>query len=300
MMPGRAQGDKIQGQIAPFLFFQGDKTMEYSPLQAVDYSVGRLLVDIYEKQRKDHGTANWQAFLRRENKSKILRGDFETASDILKLMEGAEKHAVQGGKQRTNQVAVPLIVYGRKPQIAVSDPEAAAYIMDMPVTDNEGRDIRLSAALLNIEYRVAMLAWDRPTLETMQLAWVFHVGKAGRNHRLTYDMRVGDGLITISGELIDPWTPAFDDASLTRDEGRLHAVILTATVKAYAIMGEGNLVIPSRFQWMLSSPLDSWFGPGSSWGIGGNPFDPDDPANEPGTGGTGGMCNGLSCWPNKI
>lgn len=274
--------------------------MEYTQLQAVDFTLGRLLVDIFAKQQQDHGPAMWQTFLKRDVKTKILRSDFETVADIVKAMESAEKHAAQDGMQRSNSVQLPLICYGRKPNLMMADPDAAAYIFDKVVVDDDGRDLRLSVAQLNMEYRIAMLAWDRPTLDMMQLAWLFHVGKP-EQHRLSYDVMIGESKLEITGELIDPKTPMFEDASLDRGEGRLHAIILPVQVKIYAVMGDGYPVIPESFQWMLKSPMDGWFGPGSFWGVGGHPYEPDNIANDtslPGGGNTGGVCDGDACWPN--
>lgn len=270
--------------------------MEFSPLQAIDFSLGRLLVDVYDHQKPNHGPANWRAFLARPNPQRFLRGDFDTVSDILKMMESSQKNAVSAPGLKSNPVNLPLIVYGRKPSIVVADPDAGAYIFDHTVTDNEGNDMRMSAAQLTVDYRVAMMAWDKPTLDTMQLAWLFHVARPGQ-HRLSYQMQVGTGTIDVTGELIDPKTPVFEDSSLTRDEGRLHAVVLTVTVKTYAIAGVGNIVIPDGFRWATGSAINGHYGLGSNYGldgtggIGGGGI---------GGGNTGGLCDGGACWPNRI
>lgn len=307
--------------------------VEYSAIQAIDFALGRLLVDVFDHQQMN-GPANWQAFLKRPNNQKIMRGDFDTAQDILKAIESSEKHASASGKVKVNPVNLPLIVYGRKPALVVSEPDAGAYQLGQVASGPSGADLRLSLAQVSVDYRIALLAWDRPTLDTMQLAWLFHVAVPGQ-HRLSYDVQIGGETLTITGELLDPRTPIFDDASLERSEGRLHGVILTVTVKTYAVMG-GAVVIPPGLQWILAGPSDQVYGPGSSdpdgipipgggagGGGAGGATDPNDPLNVIthtrdlegatvvvgysdgqtgiiGIGSLGGDCDGGICWPGKV
>lgn len=302
--------------------------VEYSAIQAIDFALGRLLVDVYDHQQMN-GPANWQAFLKRPTSQRIKRGDFDTVTDILKAVESTEQgsSASTNGKVKANQVQLPLIVYGRKTPIVVSEPDAGAYQIGQHATGPSGADLKLSLAQVSVDYRIAMMAWDRPALDTLQLAWLFHVAVPGQ-HRLSYEVQIGGETLTITGELVDPRTPMFEDASLERSEGRVHAVILTVTVKTYAVMG-ASVVVPPALQWILASPMDQVYGAGSADPDGIPPgsstatTDPNDPNNaathsrEPGgaqivvgyedgqsaivgIGSLDGDCDGGICWPNKV
>lgn len=260
--------------------------MEYSTLQAIDFAVGKFLVDVYENQATTVGPKNWQAFLARPTKQKIMRGDFDTPSDILKLIESNEKHATQVGAVKANPVNLPLIAYTRKPAIMVADPNAAAYQHEQRVLGPFGDGLSLSVAQLSLEYRVCMMAHDIPTLETMQLAWIFKVSKPGNNY-LSYDIAIGGQKMPIMGSIIDPKTPLFEDVSLARTDGRLYAVMLSVTVRIYAVMG-AEISIPDSLRWIIYPPTGLPTGPGGSndgglWG----------------EGSLGGPCEGGICWPNE-
>jgi len=261
--------------------------VEYSTLEAIDFAIGKFLVNIYDNQPLN-GPANWRSFLQRPTKKKILRGEFDTVSDILKTIESTEKHASQTGPVKANPVNLPLIAYTRKPSITVADPDAAAYLRDSTVLAPDGvTDLSISLAQLSLEYQICMMAFDRPTLESMQLAWVFALSKQGAK-QLSYDVMIAGCQLEIQGSIIDPLTPLFSNASLPIASGRLFAVMLPITVRIYAVMG-AEIDIPETLRWIVYSPADNYSGPGGSnegglWG--------DDVA-------LGGSCDGGVCWPNK-
>jgi len=224
---------------------------DYSVIQAVDFGLGQKLATIYATGAMD-GPRQWQRFLQRQPQHKIFRGDFDEPEGIVRAIEASAAHRQKAGQLSSNSPALPLIAYGRKPAIEVIEPEAGDYQYDRHAITDSGQQLRLSFAMVAIEYRLTLMAWDKPTLDTMQLAWLFHVSnRAARGHKfdLAYEV-AGEPLEGITAEIIDPKTVAFEDASLERDNGRLHAVTLPVRVRAYAIQG-ARVSLPDTLRWQL-------------------------------------------------
>lgn len=224
---------------------------DYSALQAIDFGLGQHLASIYSGDAGG-GSRHWRRLLSRSPQSKIFRGDFETPSDIVRNIESGRGNHRKGGRIDANAPALPLIGYGRRAPIEVVEPEAAGHQFDQLAVTDSGKTVRLSMAMVQVEYRLTLMAWDRPTLDAMQLAWTFHVANAAkRGHKfdLAYDID-GEPLDGITAEIIDPKSVAFEDASLERSDGRLHAVTLPVRVRAYAVQG-ARVSVPERIRWQL-------------------------------------------------
>ncbi|MBE0505904.1 MAG: hypothetical protein IBX50_04180 [Marinospirillum sp.] len=201
-------------------------------MQAVDFALGRFLSEVYPIDNAAEGAKNWCRFMARPPAQKIMRGDFETASDIIRSMEASQKQASQNNKIKWNSVSLPVIAYGRKPNIIVSDPDAGSYSQKTVISEN---DFRLKLIQVDIEYRIAMLAWDIPTLDQMQMQWMFHV--AFEQSKIEYQVKVDGEPMTLTADIIDPKTPAFEDSSLPASDGRVHAVLLPIRARTYLAKG---------------------------------------------------------------
>lgn len=224
---------------------------DYSAIQAIDFGLGQHLAGIYTDAMSS-GPKHWRQLLQRPPQSKVFRGDFEGPAEVVRAIESSKKHARPGARIATNAPALPLVAYGRKPQIEVVEPEAGGYQFGCLATTESGQDMQVSLAMVQVEYRLMLMAWDKPTLDAMQLAWLFHVANAAkRGHKfdLAYEID-GEPLDSITAEIIDPKTVAFEDVSLTSQEGRLHAVAIPVRVRAYVIQG-ARVDVPDTMRWQL-------------------------------------------------
>lgn len=224
---------------------------DYSVIQAVDFGLGQHLARVYS-HGQDAGPKNWRQLLKRPPQTKIFRGDYDDPEAIIRSVESGKKQQQGSTWLKANAPSLPLIAYGRKPNIEVVEPEAAGHQYNRYATTGSGETVKLSLAMIMVEYRLTLMAWDKPTLDAMQLAWLFHVGNAAeRGHKfdLAYDID-GEPLEGITAEIVDPKTVAFEDASTDRKEGRIHAVTLPLRVRAYAIQG-ARVSVPDEIRWQF-------------------------------------------------
>lgn len=224
---------------------------DYSVLQAVDFGLGQFLARIYG-EGFDTGPQNWRQLLKRPPQYKIFRGDFDEPHAAVRSIESAAIAKQVSQWLSSNRPSLPVILYGRKANVRTVEAEAGAYQHDVIATTDSGQQVRLSYAMMIVEYRLTLMAWDKPTLDAMQLAWVFHVSNAAkRGHKfdLAYEID-GEPLDEIVAEIIDPKTSEFDDVSVAANDGRLHAVSLPIRIKAYAIQG-AKVSMPERMRWQL-------------------------------------------------
>ncbi|MDX5979639.1 hypothetical protein [Vreelandella alkaliphila] len=224
---------------------------DYSVIQAVDFGFGQLLARIYS-EGFDSGPQNWRQLLKRPPQLKVFRGDFDEPHAAVRSIESAAIAKQVSDWVSSNRPSLPLVLYGRKPNVRTIDAEAADYQHDVVATTDSGQTVRLSFAMMVVEYRLTLMAWDKPTLDAMQLAWVFHVSnvaKRGHKFDLSYEID-GEPLEDIIAEIIDPKTSEFDDVSVPTKEGRLHAVSLPVRIRAYAIQG-AKVAVPDQMRWQL-------------------------------------------------
>lgn len=224
---------------------------DYSVIQAVDFGLGQHLARVYA-DAMDAGPKNWRELLKRPPQHKIFRGDFDEPYAAVRSLESAQIAKQVSQWVSSNRPSLPVILYGRKPNIETVEPEAAGFQHEQYAVTDSGQQVRLSFAKIVVEYRLTLMAWDKPTLDAMQLAWVFHVSNAARRgHKfdLAYDID-GETLEGITAEVIDPKTAVFEDVSMPVEQGRLHAASLPVRVRAYAIQG-ARVSVPERMRWQL-------------------------------------------------
>lgn len=224
---------------------------DYSVIQAVDFGLGQHLARVYA-QGMDSGPQNWRQLLKRPPQQKIFRGDFDEPYEAVRSLESAQIAKQVSDWVSSNRPSLPVILYGRKPNIETVDAEAAGYQHDQYAITENGEQVRLSFAKIVVEYRLTLMAWDKPTLDAMQLAWMFHVSNAAkRGHKFDLAYTIdGEPLEGITAEIIDPKTAMFEDVSLPVQQGRLHAVSLPVRVSAYAIQG-AKVDVPTDMRWQL-------------------------------------------------
>lgn len=205
--------------------------MIYSTIQAVDFALGGYIAKVFPQKEVIHGAKNWQAFNRRPVKEKIMRGDFETVTEVMAAIESSQKQVSTNSKVKYNSVSLPMVAYGRKANISPADPDAGAIIKK--TVKAEG-DIELILAQIEIDYRIMLMAWDIPTLDQMQMAWMFY---SAFHADLSYTEVEGQSL-ELSARILDAKTPMFEDASISSKESRLHAVIIPIQVQTYVAQGQ--------------------------------------------------------------
>lgn len=234
--------------------------MQLSAIQAFDFGLGQLLATIYS-QDNIAGPKNWQQLVKRPPANKIFRGNIDDrgVNGVVRAVESM-KAQVDGlvtskGQLQSNSPSLPLIAYGRSSGMRVVDPEAAGYQFGKHAVvekDDESQQVNISLAKVEIEYQLILMAWDQPTLDAMQLAWLFHVPHTEQSkHKFPLAYEIDGCLLEgVIAEIHDPKTVAFEDASLPMSDGRLYAARLPIRVQAYAIQG-AKVSLLTEMRWQL-------------------------------------------------
>lgn len=200
-----------------------------SDLQAVDFGFGRVLVAAYEGLAP-RGPAAFQRFLSRDNATKIFRADNEDLRTLLIRIAGK----VSNGNALPD---LPVIAYYRSPGLSGSDEKPRSYDLTR-YSDGGTTKIKLTAVPVEISYSIAFCAWDKPTLDSLTIAWWAYIGQFGRRHsRFTVRYPLGDGKpdMEVKAFLTATRDIATDSASTDQGDGRLWAARTLAMVKTQVL-----------------------------------------------------------------
>lgn len=159
----------------------GNNNIEISELQAVDFALGTFIAKAFTGQRPDSGSKEWREFLTRNVKQQIYRGDHDDPAEFVKTLQQTTKQTVQ----------FPIIYYFRKPGFTNADNNKAIHAKGVT---NSGKSYDLVSLPISLDYRFYILAWDKPTLDKLSLAWYAYVNAKNARFTIKY---------MIDGELFD-------------------------------------------------------------------------------------------------
>jgi hypothetical protein len=212
---------------------------ETSELQAVDFALGAFMSDAFQGHNTLDGPAQWREFLSRARNKQIYRHDFDTPQEFMGSLTGArgnEKTLTGGAK--LNLPSLPVMIYCRKPGFTNGEDYAAVKgkrVWDLALEN--GYQIRPLPLVLT--YKLAFLAWDKLTLDKLQLAWYAYI--AWHNMFLvTY--RIGTDTFDTVGIIRGNKAVIFSDASIPGKEGRLYIVETPLEVATQVLFGQGVVV----------------------------------------------------------
>ena len=215
---------------------------EFSELQAVDFGLGSFIAAALTGLNSQTGPKEYREFLGRPTNRQIYRHDASTPAEFLKVYRGAKAAEKTVAGAKTNLVELPLIYYFRKPGLTNG--------MDKEMTRrgrymfSEGEEGQLENAYkfmvlpLVLDYRMFFLAWDKPTLDKLQLAWYAY---AVRHDKFTCKYQVGSDadVLEIPAYLTDHKSLLCADESVPpgQDMGRVYAVSTGMQIATDVIFG---------------------------------------------------------------
>lgn len=154
-------------------------------LQAVDFAFGGLIARCFRSLAPESGPNAIRRFLARPDKEKIyLVKNDDVQAALRRLAQHADK---PGTGSRQGVPDLPLVMYYREQGIA-ADPNQHVQVAEVTRFIKEeslfARDaaMRLTTIPLALTYSLLFLAWDRPSIEHMALAWWAHIAPPGRRH----------------------------------------------------------------------------------------------------------------------
>lgn len=210
---------------------------EFSELQNIDFALGTFISGAFVGLKSDVGPKAYQAFLDRPPNKQIYRHDAESPRDFLIALQRAKRNEQVDGDIRINLPDLPAIFYYRKP--GITNAEDRDFIKLDTVWDDAGeKPFELTAMPITLTYTLTILAWDKPTLDKLQLAWYFYISRPTSRFEIKY--RVGDDVLDgFFAKIRDHRSLLFTDRSAPREEGRLYAVDTDLEVSTHVIFGEG-------------------------------------------------------------
>lgn len=211
---------------------------ETSELQAVDFALGAFMSDAFQGLNTEDGPAQYREFLGRARNKQIYRHDFETPAEFVDKLRATKSNQkiVSGSSQ--NIPGLPVMAYCRKPGLSNGE--------DMAQTKGKTRfTLALDQAYelrplpLTLTYKLAFIAWDKLTLDKLQLAWYAYIAW---HNVFTVTYQIGDDLFDTSAIIRENRSILFSDASIPAKEGRLFAVEADLEVVTQVVFGEAVTV----------------------------------------------------------
>ena len=199
-------------------------------LQAVDFAVGGVLAGAYDGLKDDRPKA-FCRFLERPVKSKIFRCDNETPRDLIKRI-------AQHEKDTGARIDLPVVAYYRAPGL-VSDMNGKPHGYEVErYLDDNNRAISFTPITITLSYSFLWLAWDKPTLDKMSLAWYCYVAQWGRRYsRFKVPYLLNGEPLEIMASITVPRDIQGDNSSGDQAEGRLWASRCLVEVNTQVIYG---------------------------------------------------------------
>jgi hypothetical protein len=212
---------------------------ETSELQAVDFALGDFMSAAWQGHNVADGPTQWREFLGRPRNKQVYRHDFDTPQEFMASLVGARANekTVTGGA-KVNLPILPVMIYCRKPGITNGEDYAA-------VKQKRVWDVALETAYylrplpLILTYKLAFLAWDKLTLDKLQLAWYAYISW---HDKFTVIYQIGTDTFETVGIIRGNKTVIFSDSSLTPKEGRLYIVETPLEVATQVVFGQS--VVP--------------------------------------------------------
>lgn len=206
--------------------------IEFSELQAVDFAFGAFVLDAFVGLSADVGPKQWREFLARENGRKVWRTDADTPQEFLQEIGKSGKNERLVSGKIINLPQLPVVYYFRKPGINNGDDRsfASCNVWD----DALLKSYRLTRLPVFLEYVLVLAAWDKLSLDKMQLAWYAYITK---HKRFVVPYGIGGGVFDVPAWVADSKTIQFSDASIPKTDGRIYAVSTTVEVQTMILYG---------------------------------------------------------------
>jgi hypothetical protein len=211
---------------------------DISELQAVDFAMGAVIMNAFGSLA-EKGPDNYVRFLQAPVKDKIFRAEHEDAGALVKKIANAEK-------TESGHPSLPVVAYYRKPGLSNGEDYASVLGKSM-FNDELAAAMNISILPVTLEYSMTFAAWDKPTLDKMQLAWyAFAAQNTRKNTRFMHPVLIGNETVEVPASIVDPKTIVFSDSSPDKQSsGRIVSVSYEFMVTTQVLVGE-SVVVPDE------------------------------------------------------
>jgi hypothetical protein len=219
---------------------------EFSELQAVDFAFGAFIAGAYQGLNKSVGPKGYREFLSRSIDRQIFRHDADSPMDFLKAMQSDTGNQREVAGKSTNSFPLPLIYYYRKPGftngVEGQATRQALRFAEGKIVDGVQSEpsnlYRLLVLPVVLEYKINILAWDKPTLDKISLVWYAYTR---RNDKFECSYQIGEDPFDAPAHIQDNKSVLLADSSIPPSNGnsRVYAVQATVQVETDIICGSG-------------------------------------------------------------
>lgn len=211
---------------------------DITELQAIDFKLGEVIANSFDSLALS-GPENYKEFLGRPIKEKIFRAEHEDAGGLARKISNAEQGKFIEPELIQKAPVLPVVGYFRKPGFSNGDDQAR--VMNKTVFDDRLlAAMKISVLPISLEYSMTFAAWDKLTLDKMQLAWYAYIVQHGRkNSRFMVPSLIGEDILEAPASFLDTKTVMFSNSSPEKSEvGRIYSVSTDFTINTQVIIGE--------------------------------------------------------------
>ena len=182
-----------------------DPTFDIGDLQPYDYAMGGVVAGAFERLSREYGTAAWRRFLKRPVKDKIFLCRNDDVQEVLaKIAQNRGEPAEEAPPD------LPCIVYYRDRGL-VADQNQFSRVHGVPRLEPEAepeegmyRGVHLTTVPVTLTYSIVFLAWDRATLERMEVAWWTYAVPLGRRTSFKAKIMLDGEVLEVPAHLTSP------------------------------------------------------------------------------------------------
>lgn len=219
---------------------------EITELQAVDISLGGVFAAAYDGLGAT-GPENYKRFCTRPIAEKIFRTQVDSPDELVRKIAASKKGQGRSSTPPTpgeHLPDLPVIAYFRKPGMTNGDD--FTRISEKVMYDEAlEKQFRLTFCPVALDYSIIMAAWDKPTLDKLQIGWYAHTVKNCRKGaRFVVPYLLDGSPFEIPAWVTTPRSVLFTDSSLPTSEGRLYAVSAGLTVNTFVLVGQAVTIPP--------------------------------------------------------
>ena len=217
---------------------------ELSELQAIDFAFGTHIVGAFAGLNAATGPKQWREFLTRADGKKVWRTEADSPADFLKQLAASGKNQATVNGKLVNLPPLPCIYYFRKPGMS-NGADNRSFATRTVWNESLEKSYRLTRLPLILQYTIVFAAWDKPSLDKMQLSWYAHV--ASDHKRFVVPMAIAGGEpFDVQAWILDPKTMVFTDISIPKADGRLFAVESVTEVETMLLYGDA-VTVPTTY-----------------------------------------------------
>lgn len=223
---------------------------EFSELQAVDFGLGSYIAAALSGLNDQAGPKEFREFLGRPTNRQIYRHDAGTPAEFLKAYRSAKAAEKTIAGAKVNVAELPLVYYFRKPGLTNGIDKEATRRGRLMFSEGEAgleNAYKFMVLPLVLDYRLFFLAWDKPTLDKLQLAWYAYTS---RNDKFTCRYQIGESdRFEVPARLLDHKSLLCADESVPpgQDMSRVYAVSTGMQIGTDVIFG-ADVEIPEEFK----------------------------------------------------